>query len=209
MVDLERRQGLSLGHEPMLHPIRVFLRGGRQQHAGRGERPERIGHRLERIVAADSSGDGDAALAEQFDREPCAILGVARFFALVIRQVVQVRNAYRDHEMDRDRAVEARVDLLPERWRTAMLIGDHKQPRLMVECDGPALHWTDLFWFLLVVAAAAGARGWYLYDCVDQAAAANPPKPPPTICAFICPPRWTLRLGDPPDASPASNGSWA
>ena len=41
--------------------------------------------------------------------------------------------------MDRDRAGEARVDLLPERWRTAMLVGDDKQPRFMVERDGRAL----------------------------------------------------------------------
>ena len=83
VVDLERRQRPGLGHEPLLHPVRVFFRGGGQQYAGRGERRERIGHRLEGIVAADPSGDGDAAFA--------------------------------------------------------LLVGDDKQPRFMVEHEGRAL----------------------------------------------------------------------
>jgi hypothetical protein len=65
-------------------------------------------------LAADSPADGDAALAEQSDREPCTIIGVAEFFTLVIRQVVQMRDVHRNHEMDRDRAGEARVNRLPE-----------------------------------------------------------------------------------------------
>ena len=82
MTDLKRGKCARFGQKLPLEPIRVSFCRRREQHAGRGERPERIGHRLERIVAADSSGDGDAAFAQQFDREPCAILGEARFFAL-------------------------------------------------------------------------------------------------------------------------------
>jgi hypothetical protein len=93
-----------------------------------GKNPERVGHRLEWLVASDRASRRNAAFLQESNRDRHALLCLLPFPGLVIREEVKMGDAYRDNKVHGNVAVKACEDLIAEGGLAAMRVGDYEKP---------------------------------------------------------------------------------
>src|SRR6185312_13188675 len=97
------------------------------------ERAQRVGHRLEWLVAANRARRRDTASLQKPDDDEHRLLRLALLARLVVGEEVEMRDADRYNEVDCDRAVEAHPDLIAETSGAGGRVGDDKKPTIRVE----------------------------------------------------------------------------